>query len=377
VFSQLLSLISRPGFSSAVKEFKTEKGAKGFSSWDHLVSMLYCQLAQAKSLREINYGLESCLGRLNHLGMREAPRRSTLSYANGHRDWRVFQSAFFDLLGVCQSIAPAQAKFKFKNKLLSMDATVIDLCAEVFDWAQYRTTKGAVKLHLLLDHDGYLPVFAHIAEGKRHEINVAREIAFPAGSVIAFDRGYNDYGFFESLNAGGVFFVTRLKSNAAHETVETLPLPRNRPNIRSVELIRLKGTAMTLKKVEVWNEENQTLLTLISNKIAWGATTIAAIYKERWQIEIFFKQLKQNLKVKTFVGTSANAVHIQIWTALIAMLIIKCLKFKSKYDWSLSNLVALLRLNLFTYRNLWAWLDSPLNTPPLEAEMFQPLLGRL
>jgi hypothetical protein len=366
----VLTLISRTEFHRDVKELQAERYSKGFSSWDQFVAMLFCQLAQAKSLREITSGLRCCVGKLNHLGMKEAPKRSTLSYANKHRPWPLFERTFYHLLARCQEVAPGKHKFRFKNKLLSLDASIIDLCAELFDWAKYRSTKGAVKLHLLLDHAGYLPTFALITEGKQHEVRMARELKLAAGSIIVIDRGYTDYYLFARWSKEGVWFVTRLKQNADYEVIANQEVPQNR-NILKDQIIWLPGAPLQengdpelLRRIEVRDEKKQEPIVLLTNHLQFGATTIAAIYKDRWQIELFFKALKQNLKVKTFVGTSANALRIQIWTALIAMLLLKYLQFKSRLGWALSNLVALLRWNLFTYRDLLKWIDDPYETPP-------------
>lgn len=255
-----------------------------------------------------------------------------------------------------------------------MDATTIDLCLSLFDWAKFRRTKGAVKLHLLLDHDGYLPVFAHITDGKTHESTVASDIIgktfkFPAESIIVFDRGYNDYEQFSYWCEQNIWFVTRLKSNAVYDVVNENSIPKN-SNILKDEIIQFRGTLASeqcdhdLRRIEIWDEENRQVLVLLTNHLDFGSTTIARIYKERWQIEIFFKTLKQNLKIKTFIGTSANALKIQIWTALIVVLILKILKAQALYKWSLSNLVAMLRFNLFTYRDLIDWLNTPFQCPP-------------
>jgi hypothetical protein len=226
IFSQILQLIRRDRFESAVAQHEAERHARGFSSWGQFVAMLFCQLAQAKSLREITEGLQASEGKLKHLGLPEAPARSTLAYANSHRPWQLFETVFQQLLADCQKrlgVAKAGAKLGLPGKLLSLDATVIDLCAAVFDWAQFRTTKGAVKLHLLLDHDGYLPSYAVITEGKVHEIQVARQLKLQRGTMLVFDRGYTDYAWFQRLTEEGVHFVTRLKDNAACIIVERRP----------------------------------------------------------------------------------------------------------------------------------------------------------
>jgi transposase len=319
-------------------------------------------------LREIVGGLQCCEGKLRHLGVESAPVRSTLSYANGRRPWQLFEQLFYQLIDTCRGVAPGK-KFRFKNKLLSLDSTIIELCVTMFDWARFQKTKGAVKLHLLLDHDGYLPTYALLTEGRTADLTVAQGLDLPKGSVVVIDRGYNDYLMFERWCAEGVFFVTRLKDNAYYIVSERCPVPE-RSTILADELIVFQAfqagrkVVHTYRRAEVWLPDKEESLVLLTNHLDFGPTTIAAIYKERWQIELFFKALKQNLKVKTFVGTSSNAVHIQIWTALIAMALLKYLQFRATLAWSLSNLVALLRWNLITYRDLWKWIDQPFETPP-------------
>ena len=380
IFGQILQLFSRPEFYGAVRDLRAERGAKGFSCWDQFVAMLFCQVGQAHSLREISGGLASCLGKLKHLGVDKAPCRSTLSYANEHRPWQLYEAVFYQLLQKCQALAKGRTKFRFRNKLFSLDATVIELCASLFDWAKFRTTKGAVKLHLLLDHEGYLPVFAHITEGAVHEVNVARRLAFAKGSIVVIDRGYADYALFGRWTREEVYFVTRLKGNAAYRVVSERPVPANR-NILRDQAIELTGfysrrkCPHVLRRIEVWDKDTEQVIVLLSNHHEFGATTIASTYKDRWQIETFFKTIKQNLRIKTFVGTSANALMIQIWTALIAILVLKYLKFRSRFAWSLSNLVAMLRYNLFTYRDLWVWIDNPYETPPIVPDVEQLSLG--
>jgi hypothetical protein len=370
IFSQLLQLFPRMEFEQAVQEHQAERSAKGFSSWGQFVAMLFCQLGRAHSLREICGGLASCEGKLKHLGVPEAPKKSTLAYANEHRPWELYRTVFEQTLGKCQSVAASggKKKFRFKNKLVSLDSSTIDLCMSVFDWAKFRRTKGAVKLHLLLDHDGYLPSYAVITDGKKSDIRVAWAMKFAAGTVLVVDRGYNDYDWFAELTDQEVFFVTRMKDNAVYDVVERREVP-NKGHVGSDEVIFFpsmvaNGKEYFFRRVEVWDEEQQRMLVFLTNHLKFGATTIAAIYKDRWKVELFFKALKQNCKIKTFLGTSANAVQTQIWTALIAMLVLKYLQLKSTFGWSLSNLVALLRLQLFVYRDLHAWLNAPFEAPP-------------
>lgn len=367
LFSQLLCLVDRHHFEREVRRLKAERCAKGFSCWSQFVAMMFCQLAQAKSLREIVDGLASCEGKLRHLGLEAGPRRSTLCYANAHRPWQLYEAIFHGLLSLAQSLAPGK-RFRFKNRLFSLDATVIDLCLSLFDWAKFRQTKGAIKLHLLLDHDGYLPVFATVSEGACHELAVARSLDFPKGSIVVMDRGFIDYKLFAKWTDAGIYFVTRLKHNADFSAYQTRPLPKG-GLIQSDQIGMLNPFVAggwwrrDLRVITLWDQVNQRQIRLLTNHLGFAATTIAAIYKERWQIEIFFKTLKQNLKIKTFVGSSANAVRTQIWTALIALLLVKILQFRSRFSWAISNLIALLRWNLFTYRDLWLWIDRPFDTP--------------
>ena len=367
MFSQLLQLFPRLEFEQVVKEHRGERHARGFTCWGQFVAMLFCHLGKAQSLREICGGLAASEGKLRHLGVREAPKRSTLSYANEHRPWEVYRSVFERLLGRCQAVVGPRQKFRFKNKLLSLDASVIDLCARLYDWARYRRTKGGVKLHLLLDHDGYLPTFAVIEAARVPEVKIARQLRFEAGTIVVCDRGYIDYGWFQSLTEEGVFFVTRMRRDMVYRVVEERAVPQNR-QVLADQVVSLGShnhrLKVPLRRLEVWQEEQQERLVFLTNHLSFGATTVAAIYRDRWQIELFFKALKQSLRVKTFVGTSPNALKTQIWTALIAMLLLKYLQLRSRYGWSLSNLVALLRQQLFVYRDLWSWLDCPFQAPP-------------
>ncbi len=365
IFNQVLQLFPRTEFQRAVAETQAERRTQ-VGCWQQFVAMLFCQLGGAHSLREICGGLATCGQRLDHLGI-EAPKRSTLSYANAHRPWQLYQRVYFQLLARVQEVAPSK-RFRFKNKLLSLDATVIDLCAELFPWATFRRRKGAVKLHFTLDHDGCLPHALVITEGKRQETPIARLQTFDPGTILVFDMGYLDFAWFASLTARGVWFVTRMKDNTDYQIVERRPVPE-RGHILADDRVVLCGPLTSqkypdvLRRVSVVLPDTGEILNFLTNQLDFGPTTIARIYKDRWQIELFFKALKQQLRVKTFVGTSANALHTQIWTALIALLVLKYLQFKARFGWSLSNLAALLRMNLLVYRHLWTWLENPFTVP--------------
>ena len=371
IFSQMLQLISRTGFDAAVRKHKAERHARGFSSWGQFVAMLFCQLASAKSLREICFGLAASEGKLRHLGLPQAPARATLAYANEHRPWQLYEDVFHQVLAECRAVAAHQSsgrrKFRFKHKLISLDATVSDLCASMFDWAHFRRTKGAVKLHLLLDHDGFLPCYAVITAGKQHEVGVARQLSYQAGTLLVMDRGYNDYAWFADLTRQGVYFVTRLKDNADYIVLEDRELPRRRGVISDQVICFYQqargGQESYFRRIEFYDEEQDRVLVFVTNHQTLAAATVAEVYKQRWAIELFFKALKQSLRIKTFVGTSSNALKTQIWAALIAMLLIKYLQLKATFGWWLSNLVALLRQQLFVYRDLWVWIDHPFQAP--------------
>lgn len=371
-FAQILALIDRAAFERAVRHHRAERAAKGFSCWAQFVAMLFCQMGAAHSLREICGGLATALGKLVHLGLRQAPIRSTLAYANAHRPWQLYETIFYDLLGRCQALAATKRRrFRFKNPLRTLDTTVIELCAQVFDWARFQRTKGAIKLHLQLDHQGCLPCWALVTDGDTNDVRVAQQLAFAPGTIVVIDRGYLDYALYQRWTLTGVGFVTRPRTNMLSVVVERRPVPA-RGSVLADEVIALTSPhaadrcTVRLRQVTIWDETQQRRLTFLTNLLHLAASTIAAIYKERWQIELFFKALKQRLRIKTFVGTSENAVQLQIWTALIAMLLLKFLLLKSTWRWSLANLAALLRFNLLTYRDLWAWLDAPFDRPLVE-----------
>lgn len=382
IFSQLLQSFPRLEFESFVKEHKAERHARGFTCWGQFVAMLFCQLARAHSLREICQGLQASEGKLRHLGLSDAPRRSTLSYVNAQRPWQVYESVFHALWQRCASQAQVRGghKFRFKNPLVSLDSSTIGLCIEMYDWALFQRAKGAVKLHLVLDHDGYLPQFAVITDGKKHDITIGRTLHFQPGTIVVFDKGYADYVWWRDLGERGMYFVSRLRDDAHYTVDGEREIPeQHRTRILRDQDITVRSSRLGkeglsgLRRLEVWDEETQRVFVFVTNHRKLAASTIDRIYRERWQIETFFKSLKQLLKIKTFVGTSENAVRTQIWTALIAMLLLRWLKLKAKYGWSLSNLLALLRQQLFVYRDLEKWLDDPFQAPPqlaaLEAQL--------
>lgn len=366
--NQLLQVFPRTEFEEEVRKTKAERHARGFASWDHFVAMLFCQLADAQSLREITGGLASCEGRLEQWGIIRPPKRSTLAYANQHRPWELMQNVFYRTLERCRTELGNKTKFRFKNPLLSIDSSVVTLCSEMFPWASWSRQKGAVKLHLTLNHAGYLPEALVLTTGTYSELTIARRHEYSRGTILVMDRGFLHFGWFRQLDQSGVFFVTRTKSDVRYQVVEHRQVAAGK-TIVSDDLIRLtsrrsrKNYPDTLRLITLETDDGEHLEFLTNNKTL-SAATIADIYKDRWQIEVFFKLLKQNLRIKSFIGSSANAVWTQIWTAMIAMLLIKFLQLKSKAEWSFSNLAYFLRMNLLVYRDVWEWLDDPFTAPP-------------
>lgn len=372
LFSQIISKIDRNAFKKLVKEKGTDKHQKGYNSWTHMVSMLFCQFSKSQSVRDISNGLRSATGNLNHLGVERAPSKSSVSYQNKHRDWTLFRDFYYHLQIQLSHLAGfKQTKFRIKSKIFLLDATVISLCLSLFDWAKYKTNKGAVKMHTLLDYDGNLPAYVNITDGKTADNKGAYDIPLLAGSVIVADRFYNDFSLLNVWDSNKVFFVIRHKDNLRFTSIKENMLPDDRhQHILKDEIIELTGYQSVkkypqrLRRIAIWDEENQQTIELITNQTSWTANTISELYKSRWQIEIFFRDIKGLLHIKSFIGTSQNAVMIQIWTALITILILKFLKELAKYGWRLSNLVAFIRLNLFVKIDLKTWLDRPFEHPP-------------
>lgn len=367
LFSQIISKLDTAKFKKLVKTHQSDKHQKGFNSWSHLVSMLFCQFAKSQSVRDISNGLRSATGNLNHLGMLTGPSKSTISYQNKNRSWELFRDYYYLLLdSLGQQAGMKRIKFKIKSKIFLLDATTISLCLSLFDWARYKTSKGAVKMHTLLDYDGHLPAYVNITDGKTADNKGAYDIPLFKGSVIVADRFYNDFSLLNLWDSNGVCFVVRHKDNIQFKTIKELALPEHRhQHLLKDEIIELTGIKTKqkypkkLRRVALWDDKNQQTIEVITNQMSWTANTITELYKARWEVEIFFRDIKQQLHIKSFIGTSQNAVMIQIWTALITILILKALKAQAKHPWYLSNLVAFIRLNLFVKVDLHKWLDNP------------------
>jgi putative transposase len=326
--------------------------------------MAMAQLAGRSSLRDIVDNISSQAHRLYHLGSAKLSR-SSLSRINEGKPYALYEALFGKLLSRCQGKAPGH-DFRFKNPLYSLDATTIDLCLSVFPWADFRTTKGAIKLHVGLNHAGYLPEFVTVTDGKTHDVTVGRALRIPRGSIVAIDRGYNDYGWYNQLTEKGIFFVTRLKSNAHYRVISRRQVLKDKgvTSDQTIEFIGVQTSRkcpIPLRRIGYRDPETGKHYVFLTNHFKLSASTIANIYRSRWQIELFFKWIKQNLRIKSFVGTSKNAVLTQIWIALCVYLILAFIKFQSKLTKSMQQILRLLQLNLFEKRDLMALLrgDPP------------------
>lgn len=359
VFSQLLKFIPRHEFETLANRHHSGRSFRTASRWSQFVTMAIAQLAGRNSLRDIVENISAQTHRLYHLGSAQLSR-SNLSRINEDKPYALFEALFGKLLSRCQGITSGHT-FRFKNPLYSMDASTIDLCLSVFPWADFRSTKGAIKLHVGLNHDGSLPEFATITDGKTSDIEVGRTLEFPKGSMVAIDRGYNDYAWYNQLTDKGIFFVTRLKSNAKTRVMSRRPILPEK-GLTSDQTIEFTGTQtakkcpIQLRRVGYRDSETGRHYIFLTNNFHLAAKTIADIYKARWQVELFFKWVKQNLKIKSFIGTSKNAVMTQIWIALCVYLLLTFIKFQSKPKKSLQQILRVLHLNLFEKRDLTALL---------------------
>jgi hypothetical protein len=349
--SQLLIHIPRHDFQSLVSQWGGDRYVKKFTTWNQFTTLLYAQAGDKRSLRDIEQGLTAQAGKLDHLGFESAVRRSTLSEANATRNWAIFQGLFEKLLVRCQSLSPKH-RFKFKNPLFLWDATVIDVCLSMFPWAKFRTTKGALKLHCQLDDAGHIPSFAVVTDGKCHDLRAAKTFfELVPDSIYCMDKGYYDFDLFRRIHDTGAFFVTRAKDNLVYTVTGQQELPKNKA-VLADRLIELSGFyshkdfPSALRLIRFFDAENNRTFEFLTNNFRLSASTIAAIYKARWQIEAFFKWIKQNLKVKTFLGTSRNAVLTQIWVAMCYFLLLAYIKFQTKYRFSLHYLHRMIRETL-------------------------------
>ena len=320
LFAQVIQLLPKEIIKSLSRKHGTDRHAKGFNSWSHLISMIFCQFADCVSLREISNGLHSANGNLNHLGITRAPSKSTLSYQNEHRSCDFFRDCYYSLLQYFgQQVKFSGRKFRFKNAVHALDSSTITLCAEIYDWAHYTHSKGAVKLHTLLNFETMLPEYVYITDGKGADNTSASHVKVKAGNIVVCDRGYFDTELLNVWDSSKVFFVARMRNNILYNQIEERDLPdKVHPEVLIDEIVQLTGTETSeqypkpIRRIAVYNSEHHYVMELATNNFKLAAATIADLYKARWDIEIFFRNLKQNFHIKSFVGTSRNAVEIQI-----------------------------------------------------------------
>lgn len=368
IFRQILRFLPKRQFAYDAQKGGYNRYTKHFYVWRQFIVNLYAQISGKKSLRDIETGLRAQQDLWHHLGLKNISK-SQLSYVNGKRDYRIFQNLYYNLFSKCIDVTPKH-KFRFKNPLQILDSTLIDLCLSVFPWAKFRKQKGALKIHALLDVKGNIPSFMVVSTGKDHDIKVARQSQLPLyqDSITVMDRAYIDYAWLYSLNSRGVFFVTRAKDNIDYDIIGQHADVKNK-KIMSDLIIKLRGPKSAndypekLRLVEYWDEDgDDDIMYFLTNNFHLSAATIAEIYKARWQIEIFFKWIKQNLKIKTFLGTSKNAVMTQIWTAMIYYLLLSYIRYQTKYAHSLLNFTRLFKETLFKKMDIIDLLSLNVNT---------------
>ena len=367
VFAQVLKLVPRHQFESLARKHKSGRMSRSMTRWNQFVAMGMAQLTGRCSLRDIVSDLAAQSSKLYHVGV-GVVTRSSLARVNAEKPWELYEELHGRLLERCQAKAPGHS-FRFKGKLFSLDSTTIDLCLAVFPWADFRRTKGAVKVHVGLDHEGYLPTFVRVTNGKTSDIEAARALTLRKGSIVAADRAYVDFAWIASLISGEIHLVTRLKRGIKYRVVETREcnVKRGVTSDETIEFTSAKGRKQCphqLRRVGYHDRETKKDYVFLTTQFHLAARTIADIYKSRWQVELFFKWIKQNLKVKSFVGTTRNAVMTQLWIALCMYLILSYIQFANRIAWSSSEILRLLQLNLFERRSLLELLGSENEGPP-------------
>lgn len=350
ILSQILKLVPRHEFEVLANKHHSGRMFRSASRWSQFVTMAIGQFSGRRSLRDLVDNMSAQKQRLYHLGSAKLSR-SNLARINEDKPHELYKELFGALLKRCQSTAPGHG-FRFKNELYSMDSTTIDLCLSVFPWASFRNTKGGIKLHVAMNHKGNLPEFVAMTEAREHEVVQGRCVDFPKGSIVAVDRGYTDYEWYKTLSDKGIYFVVRLKSNATVRVIERRKIDRKTgltcdQSVEFTGVMTSKRCPIPLRRIGYRDAATGKHYVFLSNNFTLAASTVAAIYKSRWQIELFFKWIKQNLKIKSFMGTSKNAVMTQIWIALCVYLLIAYLKFISKSKRSMQQTLNLLQMNLF------------------------------
>lgn len=359
IFNQLLSFLPKYRFKQLVEEYQADRYVKSMTTWNQFVAMLYAQASGKESLREVSTGFNVQKNTWYHLGVNTVAK-STLSDANSRRDSAIFEKLFYSLLDQCKKIIPDE-RFNFDNPLYSLDASTINLSLTLFSWAKYRATKGALKLHMLLNNRTAIPELINITDGKTGDITIAKTIdleQLEKGSILAIDRAYIDYEWWKEINDNELFFVTRTKSDTNTFVVGQHEDKKLEPGVLADEVVifgdynAMQKYPEKLRRVKYWDKDKKKLYIYLTNNFALTAKQIADIYKDRWQIELFFKWIKQNLKIKTFLGTSRNAVLSQIWIAMIYYLLLAYIKFQTRFKKSLLELTWMIKEVLLARRDL-------------------------
>jgi hypothetical protein len=351
IFNQLLNLISIGKFQKLVDKHKGDKYVKKFKTFHHFIALLYGQITEKDSLRDIQYPLNLEKGNLQFFSLPEI-KKSTLADANNNRNYKIFEDLFYEMLKKTVELTPNH-KFRFDNPLYSIDSTTIKLCLSVFDWAKFRTAKGAIKIHTKLNHSGNIPDFLVITDGKCSDIRAAKTcFTFSPDSIVVMDKGYIDYKWLHSLTQQKVFFVTRAKDNMVYEVSGQHDFTEGTGVISDEQMVLTSPKAQKdypekLRMVKYYDIKTNKVYTFITNNFKLAAKTIANIYKDRWKVELFFKWIKQNLKIKSFWGTSENAVMSQIWVAMIFYLLVSFIKFQTKSTLSILEFTRIIRATLF------------------------------
>lgn len=367
VIRQIIDLIPAHLLRWSINKFKSDKYCHKYKTYDQLVALLFGQLCKCSTLEDISVGIGVSETFIKDIGLQQSPAKSTMSDGNKNRNCQVFEYLYNELLKYYGNPLSKNANQRIveevKDKtILIRDSSTISLCLSMFDWAKFRTAKGGIKIHTQWDEAMMLPNLVNISEAKVHDSKGFEQIVFPKGTIILEDKGYWDFSVIKARIKAENTFVTRIKENTVYEAIEELVLPEQEDqHILKDELIHLTGTKAKaigleteiLRRVVVYNEDRNTTLEIITNNLEWKAATIAALYKRRWDIETFFKLLKQNLNVKTFVGTSPNAVKSQIFVALITYLLLELLRrVKAKGKTAFSNFVEKIRICLCYYLTL-------------------------
>jgi len=372
VYSQILRMVPRHEFATAAHKHDGHRRKDAMSRWTQFIAMSTAQLTGRSNLRDIESALASQKHLRYHLGSGTV-KRTTLSRANQTLDSKFYEGLFAKLYARCNGHSP-QHQFRFKRKLFSLDASLLDVSMKVFPNAEYNRMKAAYKLHIGLDHDGLIPAFAAVTVGKTGDQTQAKLMQFPKGSVLVFDKGYADYSWHNQLTDQGIFWVTRIRGNAKYRVIKRCKVNRSQ-GVTSDQIIEYtsirssKNNLRAVRRVGFRDPETGKHYAFITNHFDWSAKTIADIYKQRWQVELFFKWVKQNLKIKAFLGNTDNAVMTQVFVALCVYLILAYLKFQAKISQSLQQMSRLIHLNLFAKRDL-----IQLFKPPPEAISASPQL---